>query len=40
MMVIAMISAASTQPIAIHKPPKTIQRRLRRKLMSGMADSP
>src|SRR5262245_42838894 len=36
-MVIAMTTAAITQPSAIHKPPKTIQSRLRRREMMDIA---
>jgi hypothetical protein len=36
-MVIAMTTAAITQPSAIHKPPKTIQSRLRRREMRDIA---
>src|SRR5215510_3154969 len=36
-MVIAMTTAAITQPNAIHKPPKTIQSRLRRMEMTDIA---
>src|SRR5215813_9531560 len=36
-MVIAMTTAAITQPSAIHKPPQTIQSRLRRREMRDIA---
>jgi len=37
MMVIAMTTAAITQPIAIHRPPNTIHSRFKRKAMSDIA---
>src|SRR6516164_6392185 len=40
MIVIAMITAATTQATAIHKPPNTIQSRLRSRLITGMSSSP
>src|SRR5271165_4399200 len=40
MMVIAMITAATTQATAIHKPPNTIQSRLRSRLITGISSSP
>src|SRR6516165_10195508 len=40
MTVIAMITAATTQATAIHKPPNTIQSRLRSRLITGMSSSP
>src|SRR5271167_3996130 len=40
MMVIAMITAATTQATAIHKPPNTIQSRLRKRLITGIVSSP
>src|SRR5271170_4622466 len=40
MMVIAMITAATSQAIAIHKPPNTIQSRLRSRLIAGISSSP
>src|SRR5271168_5145607 len=40
MMVIAMITAATTQATAIHKPPNTIQSRLRSRLITGISPSP
>src|SRR6516162_4849774 len=36
MIVIAMITAAATQPTAIHRPPNTIHSRLRSRLIGGM----
>src|SRR5271167_2557132 len=40
MMVIAMITAATTQATAIHKPPNTTQSRLSSRLITGMSSSP
>src|SRR6516162_32049 len=40
MMVIAMITAATTQATAIHKPPNTIQSRLSSRLITGISSSP
>jgi hypothetical protein len=39
MMVIAMMTAAIAHPRAIHKPPKTIQSRLRRSDITGIRTS-
>src|SRR6516162_9623403 len=40
MIVIAMITAATTQATAIHKPPNTIQSRLRSRFITGISSSP
>jgi hypothetical protein len=37
MIVIAMMTAATSQPAAIHKPPKTIHSTLRSRLVRGIA---